>query len=107
PPAAKATEPAAPPAKEAAKEPAAKAAPAKEAPAAAKAETAGKEQAKPAAAAQNPDEVVKSLMAWAKAWSTNDVDGYLSHYAPDFRTPKGENRKEWEAQRKARIAKPR
>ena len=46
-------------------------------------------------------------MSWAKAWSANDVEGYLAYYAPDFRTPKGENRKEWEDQRKARIAKPR
>jgi hypothetical protein len=51
--------------------------------------------------------VVKSLMGWARAWSANDVDGYLAHYAPDFRTPKGEKRSDWEAQRKARIAKPR
>jgi tetratricopeptide (TPR) repeat protein len=92
--------------KESPREPAAKSAPPKEAPPTAKAEPATKEPAK-AAAAQNPDEVVKSLMGWAKAWSTNDVDGYLAHYAPDFRTPKGENRSEWEAQRKARIAKPR
>jgi len=109
PPPAKAPEPATPAAKDTppAKEPAAKAAPAKEPPAAAQAEPAGKEPAKPAAAAQNSDEVVKSLMGWAKAWSANDVDGYLAHYAPDFRTPKGENRSAWEAQRKARIAKPR
>ena len=43
---------------------------------------------------------MKSLKGWAKAWSTNDVDGYLAHYAPDFRTPKGEKRSDWEAQRK-------
>ena len=104
PPAAKSAEPAAP--KESPKEPAAKGAPPKEPPPAAKAEPAAKEPAK-AAAAQNPDEVVKSLMGWAKAWSANDVDAYLAHYAPDFRTPKGENRSNWEAQRKVRVAKPR
>jgi tetratricopeptide (TPR) repeat protein len=94
-PPAKAAEPAAAPAKE----PVAKAAPQKEPPAA-KPEAAR-------AAAENPDEVVKSLKGWAKAWSSNDVEGYLAHYAPDFRTPKGEKRSEWEAQRKARVAKPR
>ena len=107
-PAAPAAKPAEPVAqKEPPKEPAAKSAPPKEPPPAAKAEPAAKEPAKAAAAPQNPDEVVKSLMGWAKAWSANDVDAYLAHYAPDFRPPKGENRSKWEAERKARIAKPR
>ena len=30
--------------------------------------------------------------AWAQAWSKKDVDGYLSHYAKDFKTPGGEPR---------------
>jgi len=63
-----------------------------------------KEPAKPA---RNPDEVVKTLNGWAKAWSDNDVAGYLAHYAADFQTPKGETRDDWESQRKARVAKPR
>jgi tetratricopeptide (TPR) repeat protein len=61
----------------------------------------------PAGSGRNPDEVLKSVNQWAKAWSSNDVEGYLAHYAPDFKTPKGEARDDWEAQRKARIAKPR
>ncbi len=73
-------------------EPAAKPAPAKE--------------AAKAPAGRNPDEVVKAVKQWAKAWSDNDVAGYLGHYAPDFKTPKGESRADWESQRKARIAKP-
>ncbi|MGH6692382.1 MAG: nuclear transport factor 2 family protein, partial [Gammaproteobacteria bacterium] len=44
---------------------------------------------------------------WARAWSENDVPGYLAHYATDFKTPNGESRTDWEVQRKARIAKPR
>jgi tetratricopeptide (TPR) repeat protein len=72
-------------------EPAAKPAPAKE----------------PAKPARNPDEVVRALNQWAKAWSDNDVAGYFGHYAPDFKTPKGESRADWESQRKTRIAKPR
>jgi tetratricopeptide (TPR) repeat protein len=63
-----------------------------------------KEPAKPA---RNPDEVVKALNGWAKAWSNNDVAGYLAHYAPDFQPPKGESRNDWESQRKVRVAKPR
>ena len=82
-----AAEPAAKPA-----EPAAKAAP-------------PKAPAKPAA--RDPDEVLKSVNQWAKAWSDNDVSGYLGLYATDFKTPKGESREDWEASRKARIAKPR
>jgi tetratricopeptide (TPR) repeat protein len=69
------------------------------------------EPAKPAPAkapaARNPEEVVKAVMQWAKDWSDNDVAGYLAHYAPDFQTPKGEVRGDWEGKRKARIAKPR
>jgi len=55
----------------------------------------------------DPDEVLSALNRWAKAWSENDVPGYLAHYATDFKTPNGESRGNWEAQRKARIAKPR
>jgi tetratricopeptide (TPR) repeat protein len=65
-----------------------------------------KEPAK-AAAAQDPDAVLKAVNGWAKAWSDNDVNGYLAHYASDFQTPKGVSRGDWESQRKARIAKPR
>jgi ketosteroid isomerase-like protein len=64
------------------------------------------EPAKPAAK-QNPEDVLKALNGWAKAWSDNDVEGYLAHYAANFQTPKGETRSKWEAQRKARVAKPR
>jgi tetratricopeptide (TPR) repeat protein len=61
----------------------------------------------PAASGRNTDDVLKSVGQWARAWAANDVAGYLAHYAPDFKTPKGESRDDWEAQRKARIAKPR
>ena len=64
------------------------------------------ERAKPAST-ENADEVLQSVKAWANAWSANDVPGYLAHYAPTFKTPGGEPRSKWEAQRKARIAKPR
>jgi len=51
--------------------------------------------------------VVHTLEAWARAWSNNDADTYLGFYAPDFRTPNGEPRKDWEAARRTRLAKPR
>jgi tetratricopeptide (TPR) repeat protein len=61
----------------------------------------------PAVAPRGDDDVLRSVNAWAHAWSSNDVSGYLSSYAPDFQTPKGVSRTAWEAERKARIAKPR
>jgi len=76
-----------------------------------KAATAAKPAPKEAAAtkvepARDPDEVIKAVNEWARAWSGNDVDGYLAHYASDFQTPKGESRAKWESERKTRIAKP-
>ena len=61
--------------------------------------------AKPPAAATESD-VLKAVSHWAKVWSDNDVAGYLACYAPDFETPGGEPRADWEASRKVRIAKP-
>jgi tetratricopeptide (TPR) repeat protein len=62
------------------------------------------EKPKPAApAADAPAEVLQALNAWAQAWSNRDVDAYLSHYAKDFRTPKGQDRAAWEKARRARI----
>ncbi len=63
-------------------------------------ETPAKKAADPTA------EVLKTVGSWAKAWSDNDVSGYLGFYAPDFQTPGGEPRSDWEAARKARVAKP-
>jgi tetratricopeptide (TPR) repeat protein len=57
-------------------------------------------------AASNNSEVIKTVNSWAKAWSDNDVSGYLGFYAADFQTPGGEPRADWAAARKARIAKP-
>ena len=62
---------------------------------------------KAAPPANNPEAVLKAVDSWANAWSSNDVDGYLARYAPDFKTPDGEPRKTWESERRARIAKPR
>jgi tetratricopeptide (TPR) repeat protein len=64
-------------------------------------------EAKAAAPGRNSDEVMRSVNAWARAWSSNDVAGYLAHYSPDFQTPKGMSRSAWESERRARIAKPR
>lgn len=47
-----------------------------------------------------------AVSAWAKAWSSKDVAGYLASYAADFETPDGLSRKAWEQQRKERIERP-
>ncbi|HEX2827923.1 MAG TPA: tetratricopeptide repeat protein [Burkholderiales bacterium] len=100
------------PAKSAAKSETVAAAPAKSAPEPrpeAKAAPEPKDTAKaaPAKAANGDADVMKAVNAWARAWASNDVPGYLSFYAPDFQTPKGMSRSAWEAERKARIQKPR
>lgn len=61
---------------------------------------------KAAAAKPNPAEVIASVEAWAKAWSAKDVAGYLAAYAPDFKTPGGEPRAEWEKVRRQRVSAP-
>ena len=52
------------------------------------------------------EDVLKTVQAWASAWSKQDVDGYLAFYASDFKPPKGEPRAQWEQSRKERIAAP-
>jgi len=86
--------------------------PATEAPKPAAQETA-KPAAVPPAAAEKPTagadptaEIVKMLDGWTRAWSTNDAEGYLSFYAPDFKTPNGQPRVSWEKSRRDRLAKP-
>jgi tetratricopeptide (TPR) repeat protein len=65
-----------------------------------------KEAAKDAPAGDE-NAVITAVERWASAWSNNDVEGYLARYAASFKTPDGEPRKAWEAERRARIAKPR
>jgi tetratricopeptide (TPR) repeat protein len=51
-------------------------------------------------------EVIASVNAWAAAWSKQDVKGYLSAYAKDFKVPGGKSRTSWEADRKQRVEAP-
>jgi len=67
-----------------------------------------KEPAKAAApAGPSPEVVLNAVNGWATAWASNDVEAYLARYAPSFKTPDGEPRKEWESERRSRVAKPR
>jgi ketosteroid isomerase-like protein len=61
---------------------------------------------KPAPAAIAAPGVLEAVNGWAKAWSSKDADAYLSYYAEDFATPKGESRADWEKARRQRIAAP-
>jgi tetratricopeptide (TPR) repeat protein len=54
----------------------------------------------------NSNEVIKTINAWAKAWSDKDVAAYLAFYANDFHTPRGMSRSAWEKGRRERIGKP-
>jgi tetratricopeptide (TPR) repeat protein len=66
-------------------------------------------EAPAAAAAPAPDNdaLKRTVEAWAAAWSAKDVDRYLSFYAPDFAPEGGASRQAWEAQRRARVTRPR
>lgn len=52
------------------------------------------------------EEVHPTIEAWAKAWSDQDVDAYLSHYSVDFRIPNNLSREAWENQRRQRLTAP-
>ncbi len=51
-------------------------------------------------------DVAKAVGLWAAAWSRKDVKAYLAAYARDFKTPAGETRAVWDAERQKRINKP-
>lgn len=49
-------------------------------------------------------ELIAFATGWANAWSTKDIDVYLSKYAADFKTPNGEALNLWQASRKQKIS---
>jgi tetratricopeptide (TPR) repeat protein len=51
-------------------------------------------------------QILKTVTAWAAAWSAQNTDQYLSFYAEDFKTPGGATRAAWEAARTEHISKP-
>lgn len=75
------------------------------APAATKPASAEKSTAPPPVA-NNSGEVLKTVNAWAAAWSAKNMNKYLSFYAADFKAPDGESRAAWETARRERISKP-
>lgn len=64
------------------------------------------ERAKPGRTPEAPSDqrdVSAAIERWAAAWSRKDVGAYLAAYAKDFVVPRGQSRRRWEAQRRARI----
>ena len=58
----------------------------------------------PKAAGQSEKEVAIGLVkGWAKAWSDQNVAGYLSFYKPDYSSSSNLSRTQWEAQRRIRL----
>ena len=52
------------------------------------------------------ERLLAALSAWAQAWSSQDVNLYLSFYADNFVPVKGTSRNAWAAQRRARLSRP-
>ena len=57
----------------------------------------------PAAVASSDKDIEQAVQAWAKAWSSKDMNAYLGAYAKNFDTPKNLPRKAWEEERRDRI----
>lgn len=66
---------------------------------------------KPAAPAAEPkqntigmdSQVLAAVQAWAKAWTEQDMAGYLGSYSQEFETPGKMSRTNWEKMREQRI----
>jgi len=59
----------------------------------------------PVARSDPAADVMRSVQAWAAAWSAKNMRDYLAAYLPDFR-PQGMSREAWEKQRLERISRP-
>jgi tetratricopeptide (TPR) repeat protein len=55
------------------------------------------------ATANADKDIEQAVRAWAAAWSSKDMNGYLGAYAKNFETPKNMGRKDWEQERRERI----
>ena len=50
--------------------------------------------------------IKQTVMDWASAWSEQDVEAYLSHYAGDFSPDEGLTLVQWRSQRRERVGSP-
>jgi tetratricopeptide (TPR) repeat protein len=60
----------------------------------------------PASNSEGKAQAIAAVESWAKAWSAQDVKGYLAHYSADFEVPGGVSRAAWEKERAERLQKP-
>ena len=58
------------------------------------------------ASSNGDSDILKSVHAWAAAWSAQKVDQYLAAYADDFRPADGESRSAWAETRRERVSNP-
>lgn len=71
----------------------------------AKAEVAAANKPVPVSAANKSDpEVEKAILAWAKAWSSQDVATYLAAYGKEFNPTGSQSLASWAQERKKRIS---
>ena len=49
--------------------------------------------------------IISTLNEWAQAWSSMDIESYLSMYALDFKPNQGLSKNAWEKQRRSRFNK--
>ena len=61
----------------------------------------------PPAGVPDLDALLPALVAWSRAWSAADVEGYLAFYATSFVPPHGLGRAAWERERRDRLTEPR
>ena len=60
----------------------------------------------PAPSADIENDVLATLKSWAEAWSSQDVEAYLDHYAQSFVPADGRSRKSWTILRRKRVSRP-
>ncbi len=74
--------------------------------AAASATPAAPEAARPETAEEARRAVLSTVASWREAWSSQDVDRYLSFYGHHFDPGRGMTREHWAAIRRKRVAAP-
>lgn len=57
--------------------------------------------------AEDTEALAERVRSWARAWSGQRVEDYISFYAAGFRPPGGLDRGAWESQRRQRLTAPR
>lgn len=50
--------------------------------------------------------ISETVTKWAASWSDQDVNSYLSHYAPIFKAGSGKSMDEWQSIRRIRLTTP-